>query len=83
MRQFSVKNDKAAELLDQVTSVTGEGKTEAVIRALELYLAKLMASPEVESALDAIRRKVHPKIRREHLGKAPSKNEIETELGMP
>lgn len=83
MRQFSIKNEKAAKLLDQVTAVTGEGKTEAVISALELYRERLLVSPDVEAAVLAIRRKVHAAIGREQLGKAPSKTEIEAELGMP
>ncbi|MEX2535885.1 MAG: type II toxin-antitoxin system VapB family antitoxin [Trueperaceae bacterium] len=83
MRQFSVKNDTAAELLEQVTAFTGQGKTEAIIHALELYREKLMASAEVEAALGTIRQKVHASIKPEYMGRAPSKAEIETELGMP
>ena len=34
MRQINIKNDTAADLLEQAVKATGQGKTEAVISAL-------------------------------------------------
>jgi len=83
MRQFSIKNDRAAELLERITRLTGEGKTEAVVHALELYQAKLLGEREAEAVITSIRRAVHPYVLPAYRGKAPSKSEIEDELGMP
>ena len=83
MRQFSIKNDRAAELLDKITSLTGQGKTETVIRALSLYESSLLADPGVESAIRSIRERIHPYLKPEYRGKVPSKEELEAELGMP
>jgi hypothetical protein len=83
MRQFSIKNERAADLLDRITRFTGEGKTEAVIRALELYEGSLMQSPDVAARIESIRHAVHGQVRPEYRGKAPGKSEIEAELGMP
>ncbi len=83
MRQFSIKSEKAAALLDAVTRLTGEGKTEAVIRALELYQASLLGNRETEAVIRSLRENVHAHLKPEHLGHAPSKEEIEAELDMP
>lgn len=83
MRQFSIKNNQAAELLDKITQLTGQGKTETVIRALELYQASLYADRKTEAIIQAIHEGVHPHLKPEYRGKAPSKEEIEAELGMP
>lgn len=82
MRQFSIKNDRAATLLEQVTRLTGEGKTEAVIHALEVYQAKLLDKHEAEAVITSIRQGVHPYILPEHR-KVPDKAALEDELGMP
>ena len=82
MRQVNIKNDHAAELLDRVAETTGQGKTEAVISALELYLKSLDASRRAEAAITLVRERLHPAIDSEHLGKAPSKQEQEELLGM-
>lgn len=83
MRQFSIKNVQAAELLDKITELTGQGKTEVVIRALELYQTSLLAGREAEAIVRSIHEGVHPYLKPEYRGKAPSKEEIEAELGMP
>lgn len=43
MGQLSIKNERAADLLERITRLTGQGKTEAVIQALELYQTKLLS----------------------------------------
>lgn len=82
MRQINIKNDTAAELLDDVLKVTGQGKTEAVITALELYLKSLEASKRAEAAIALVNQRLHPVIDPEYLGGAPSKAEQEELLGM-
>lgn len=42
MRSFSIEDKHAAELLDRITALTGQGKTEVVVRALELYQTSLL-----------------------------------------
>lgn len=83
MRQFSIKNDRAAELLERITSLTKEGKTEAVVHALELYQAKLLGERDAEAVIRSIQQTVHPYVLPVHRGRVPSKAEIEEELGMP
>jgi antitoxin VapB len=82
VRQINIKNDTAAELLDDVLKVTGQGKTEAVITALELYLKSLEASKRAEAAIALVNQRLHPAIDPEYLGRAPSKAEQEELLGM-
>ncbi|MCA9837410.1 MAG: hypothetical protein KC422_10850 [Trueperaceae bacterium] len=48
MKQFSIKNDQASELLDKPTKLTGQGKTETVIKALELYESSLSKRKDIE-----------------------------------
>ena len=82
MRQINIKNDAAADLLDRVVAATGQGKTDAVIHALELYLKSLDASRRAEAAIALVRERLHPTIDPESLGKAPGKREQEELLGM-
>ena len=83
MRQFSIKNDHAVELLERITRLTGEGKTEAVVQALELYQAELLGGARAQRVIASIRTAVHPYVSQEHKGRAPAKAEIEAELEMP
>ena len=83
MGQFSIKNDQASELLNKLTKLTGQGKTETVIKALELYEASLQANKDVLAVAKAIRQNIHPYVLKNYKGKVPSKEEIEKELGMP
>ena len=83
MQQFSIKNDRAVELLNDLTKRTGKGKTELVIEALEHYQRSLKEDKELERLITFIRENVHTMMKPEALGKAPSKEEIEEMLGMP
>lgn len=83
MRQISIKNDHAVELLERITRLTGEGKTEAVVRALELYQAELLGTAGAERVIASIRTAVHPYVSPQHTGRAPTKAEIEADLEMP
>ena len=81
MRQFSIKNDRAVELLNDLTKRTGKGKTELVIEALERYRKSLEEDKDLERRLQAILQIVDGWI--EPGARAPSKEEIEEMLGMP
>lgn len=83
MRQFSIKNDRAAGLLERITRLTGEGKTEAIIHALELYQAELLREGDARQVIGTIRESVHPHLLPQYRGRAPSKAELEEALGMP
>lgn len=83
MAGFNIKNPKAEALLEDVVRLTGEGKTEAVIRALERYRAELLAERRSAEVIASIRGRVHTGIAPEHLGAAPSEETIEADLGMP
>ncbi len=83
MQQFSIKNDRAVELLNDLTRRTGKGKTELVIEALEAYQTRLRSERDLEPTIESIRQTVHGLMKPEALGHAPSKEEIEEMLGMP
>ncbi len=78
MKQFSVKYDLAAELLEAITHLTGKGN-EVIVSALEAYQAELLRADDAQGALDAIRKTVHPHLP-EYRGRAPSKAELEEML---
>lgn len=83
MRQFSIKNDRAAGLLERITRLTGEGKTEAVINALELHQAEPLREGEAQRALGTIKESVHPQLLPQYRGRAPSTAELEEALELP
>lgn len=83
MQQFSIKNDQASKLLDKLTKLTGQGKTETIIKALELYESSLLKRRTTAEKIEHINQHIHPFIKEEYRGKAPTKEEIEEELGMP
>ena len=83
MRQFSIKNDHAVTLLDDLTKRTGKGKTELVIEALEAYQKNLREDKDLERLIEFVKENAHAMIKPEALGKAPTKEEIEEMLGMP
>ena len=83
MQQFSIKNERAVALLNTLTERTGKGKTEVVLEALEQYDRKLRYDPDTERLIKWIEENIHPTVKPEYLGKAPTKEEIEAELGMP
>ncbi len=82
MKQISIKNERAADLLERVVLVTNESKTDAVTHALELYLKSLEASKRADAAIAFVREKIHPNLEPGQLGRAPSKKEQEELLGM-
>ena len=83
MRQLSIKNDRAVELLERITRSTGEDTTEAVVQAFELCQAQLLSSAGAERVIASIRTAVHPYVSVEHRGRAPTNEENGAELEMP
>ena len=55
MKQISIKNERAVDLLEQVVLETRESKTDAVTHALELYLKSLSASKRADAAIAYVR----------------------------
>ena len=82
MKQVNIKNDYFAELLDKAMAMTGKGKTEIAIKALEWYIKSLEADKRAEAAIRLIKERIHPYISPEYQGRAPSKEEQEELLGM-
>ena len=81
MKRISIKNERAAGLLEQVVHITKESKTDALTHALTLYL-NLEASKRADAAIAFVRKKIHPNLEAGQLGRAPSKKEQEELLGM-
>ena len=84
MRQFSIKNERAATLLEQVTRLTGEGKDPK-----RLSTRSRFTKP---NCWESVRRKRSSAQSAraftltsylEYRGKVPSKTKLEDELGMP
>lgn len=82
MRQTSLKGDRVAELIDEITMRTGESKIQAVQRALEDRLEKIAAEPKGRLTLDWLRTSVWPRLGTSR-GEAPTKEEQEELLGYP
>jgi antitoxin VapB len=81
MRQTSIKSDRVAELIERISSKTGESKVEAVTAALERRLKEIEGDARAERALDWLRSAVWPRNPDRFRGKAPSKQEQEDLLG--
>lgn len=82
MSQINIKSEEVVGLLDRIVALTGEGKTEAVKNALELYEAQLLGRSDIADQIAWIRDNIHPLIDPAYLGKAPTKEEIERELDL-
>ena len=83
MQQFSIKNDEAVNLLNDLTKHTGRGKTEIVIEALKNYQKTLNQDKSFGETVRFVEETMHTMFDPASLGKAPSKEEIEEMLGMP
>ena len=81
MLQINIKSEQAVKLLEQAVQVTGQGKTQTVIQALEYYLKSLEANKRAEAAIKLVEEQLHPLIPAEQRGSAPSKEEQEALLG--
>ncbi len=78
MKQVNIKNDDVATLLDRIVARTGEGKTEAVRSALELYERQILGRSDIAAQIEWLRENVHSLVEPQHL--QPSKAEVEREL---
>lgn len=80
MRQTSIKSDRVAGLLEEITARTGETKVEAVTRALEHRLRALPEESAEGRTLDWLRTSVWSSLGEDY-GRAPTKEEQEDLLG--
>ena len=82
MKQTSLKSDRVAELVEQITRQTGESKVVAVTIALEERLLRLESRDRAQRTLDWLRASVWPNLPQGQRGKAPSRKEQEELLGL-
>lgn len=82
VKQLSIKNESVNDLVDRLVNMTGKGKTAVVLRALEHYEREVLAKHSGESVVDAIERIMSSSLKPEYRGKAPTKEEVEQELGL-
>lgn len=82
---LSIKNPDVDRLIDEITAVTGESKTEAVRRALLERRARLRerVTPEARrrQILRFLEREVWSVVPADQLGRAPDRAEREAILG--
>lgn len=82
---ISIKNPDVDRLIDEITAVTGESKTEAVRRALIERRARLREriTPEARQGriLRFLEREVWAVVPADQLGRAPDREEREAILG--
>ncbi len=81
MKQTSLKSDRVAQLLDEITERTHETRVEAVTAALERRLDALQRSDRAERALAWLEHAVWSRLPAGARGKAPSDEEQEELLG--
>ena len=82
MPQINLRNPKAVALVERLAARTGKSKTAVLLAALEAYEADTTGA-DVDEVLASLQHDVHARIRPEHLGCQPSRDELEIELGMP
>ena len=82
MPQVNLRNPKAVALAERLAARTGKSKTAVLLAALEAYEAN-MAGADLLEVLASLERDVHARIRPEYRGRQPSRDELESELGMP
>ena len=82
---ISLRNAQLDQLLDQVTKITGEKKTEAIIQALEERLLRLKTAPVGKKTAgkleEYLREAIWPSIPERVLGRKTTKAEEEKILG--
>lgn len=82
---INIKNERVERLLDEVSGLTGETKTEAIRRALEERRDRLERSAAELRPADRLRRllerEIWPAIPEEVIGKRLQKAEVEEILG--
>lgn len=82
---LSIKNKNVEELLNQITQITGESKTEAIRKALEERREKLMIQqttrPDAARLLNFLADEIWSQIPENLLGTTLTKEEEEAILG--
>lgn len=82
---LNIKNDKVEQLAAEISQMTGETKTAAILRALEERKQRLALGTSGErrlaQTLDFLEKEVWPKIPRKFLGRRVTKKEREEILG--
>ena len=82
MTQINLRNLKAVALVERLAVRTGKSKTAVLLAALEAYEADT-AGAALDEVLANLEHDVHARIRPAHMGRQPSRDELELELGMP
>jgi len=82
---MNIKNDKVERLAEELAHLTGESKTEAILRALEERRERIALAPterlRLAQALDFLEREIWPNIPPKLLGRRLAKTERERLLG--
>ncbi|HEV2719878.1 MAG TPA: type II toxin-antitoxin system VapB family antitoxin [Thermoanaerobaculia bacterium] len=82
---MNIKHDRAEQLAEEISRLTGESKTAAVLRALEERRERLAlassGTQRMAQALDYLEREIWPDIPRKLLGRRLTKKERERILG--
>ncbi|TFU26765.1 MULTISPECIES: type II toxin-antitoxin system VapB family antitoxin [Thermus] len=74
---LTIRNREVERLASEVARLTGETKTEAVRKALELRLAELTRKRRSDRVLRFLEEEVWPQIPPELLGRGVSKEEMD------
>ena len=82
---MNIKNAKVERLAEELADLTGESKTEAILRALEERRERIALAPTEKlrfaQALDFLEREIWPNIPRKLRGRRVTKTERERLLG--
>lgn len=82
---FTIRNKRVQQLADELSRLTGESRTAAILRALEERKRRLMRSraetPRLKHVLEVLENEIWPEIASAHHGRAVTKNERERVLG--
>ena len=82
---MNIKNDKVERLAEELSGMTGESKTAAILRALEERRERLVLGPSAKhrlaQVLDFLEKEVWPSVPRKLLGRPVTKKEREKILG--
>jgi antitoxin VapB len=82
---MDITNDQIEQLAEELARMTGESKTEAIVRALEERRDRVAAAQSgkrrLEHALDFLKKEIWPNIPRKFLGRRVTKKERERILG--
>jgi len=82
---LNIKSDKVERLAEELSKMTGETKTAAILRALEERKERLALAPSgrkrLAQVLDFLEKEIWPSVPRQLLGRPVTKKERETILG--